>query len=114
MYLYLDPEDLSRDYLVNQTLQDDCPMFFQAMRVLGEKIEAGGICDALFHAFVYVDFSGIFDRTPTGRTLELQQKAEKQSGYAACCDRSVSGRSCRSSHAAQRNGCFRRRQLFHP
>ena len=52
LYLYLDPEDLSRDYLVNQTLQDDCPMFFQAMRVLGEKIEAGGICDALFHAFV--------------------------------------------------------------
>ena len=76
-YLYLDPEDLSRDYLINQTLQDDCSMFFQAMRVLGEKIEAGGICDALFHAFVYVDFSGIFDRTPTGRTLDLQQKAEK-------------------------------------
>ena len=50
LYLYLDPEDLSRDYLVNQTLQDDCPMFFQAMRVLGEKIEVGGICDALFHA----------------------------------------------------------------
>ena len=77
LYLYLDPEDLSRDYLVNQTLQDDCPMFFQAMRVLGEKIEAGGICDALFHAFVYVDFSGIFDRTPTGRALDLQKKAEK-------------------------------------
>ena len=31
LYLYLDPEDLSRDYLVNQTLQDDCPMFFQAI-----------------------------------------------------------------------------------
>ena len=76
-YLYLDPEDLSRDYLVNQTLQDDCPMFYQAMRVLGEKIDAGGICDALFHAFVYVNFSGIFDRTPTGKTLDLQQKAEK-------------------------------------
>ena len=77
LYLYLDPEDLSRDYLVNQTLQDDCPMFFQAMRVLGEEIVPGSISDALFHAFVYVDFSGIFDRTPTGRTLELQKKAEK-------------------------------------
>ncbi len=76
-YLYLDPENLSRDYLVNQTLQDDCPMFFQAMRVLGENIELGGICNTLFHAFVYVDFSGIFDRTPTGKTLELQHTAEK-------------------------------------
>ena len=58
-------------------MQDDCPMFFQAMRVLGEEIVPGSISDALFHAFVYVDFSGIFDRTPTGRTLELQKKAEK-------------------------------------
>ncbi len=34
---YLDTTDPSREYLVEYTQQDDCPMFCQAMLVLGKR-----------------------------------------------------------------------------
>lgn len=76
LYLYLDPEDPSKENLVTYTLQDDCAMFYQAMRVLNKRTE-DEVCDALSHAFVYMDFSGIYDRAAAGRILTMQEHAEK-------------------------------------
>lgn len=72
-----DATDASREYLVKWTQQDDCPMFYQAMKVLlGE--DSGGRPDrnALADVFVYIDFAGIFDRKPVGKVADLQRKAE--------------------------------------
>ncbi len=71
-----DATDPSRQYEVTQTRQDDCAMFYQAMAILGKQAE-GNPCSGLYGAFVYVDFSGIFDRKPVGRVKELQIQAEK-------------------------------------
>ncbi len=73
---YLDATDPSREHLVEYTHQDDCPMFYQAMLALGKRAESSGVSDALRDIFVYVDFSGIFDRKPVGRVLEQQSLAE--------------------------------------
>ena len=35
------------------------------------------LCEALRDVFVYVDFSGIFNRMPVGRILELQELAKE-------------------------------------
>lgn len=74
---YFDTTDMSKEYLVEDTLQDDCPIFYQAMLVLGEdpnKPEL--VSDRLRDVFVYVDFSGIFDRKAAGRVLDYQKIAE--------------------------------------
>ena len=76
LYLYLDPEDPSKENLVTYTLQDDCAMFYQAMCVLNKRAE-DEVCDALSHAFIYMDFSGIYDRAAVGRILTMQEQAEK-------------------------------------
>ncbi len=73
---YLDATDPSREYLVEYTQQDDCPMFYQAMLALGKRAESSGVSDALRDAFVYVDFSGIFNRGGTLRILQQQKMAE--------------------------------------
>jgi len=74
---YFDTTDMSKEYLVEDTLQDDCPIFYQAMLVLGEdpnKVE--WVSDKLRDVFVYIDFSGIFDRKVAGRVLDYQKIAE--------------------------------------
>lgn len=72
-----DAEDPSRAYRVKWTKQDDCPMFYQALLLISEDIrEVRYKEDILSQIFVYIDFSGIFDRTPTGRIAELQRKAQ--------------------------------------
>lgn len=72
-----DATDASREYLVKWTQQDDCPMFHQAMKVLlGEDLGGRPDRNALSDAFVYIDFSGIFDRKPVGKVADLQRKAE--------------------------------------
>ena len=74
---YFDTTDMSKEYLVEDTLQDDCPIFYQAMLVLGEdpnKVE--WVSDKLRDVFVYIDFSGIFDRKAAGRVLDYQNIAE--------------------------------------
>ena len=73
---YFDTTDPSKEYLVERTLQDDCPIFYQAMLVLGKNPDNEVISDALSDVFVYIDFSGIFDRKPVGRVLEQQKIAE--------------------------------------
>ena len=73
---YFDTTDPSKEYLVERTLQDDCPIFYQAMLVLGKKSDSAVLSDALSDVFVYIDFSGIFDRKPVGRVLEHQRIAE--------------------------------------
>ena len=73
---YFDTTDMSKEYLVEDTLQDDCPIFYQAMLVLSEdpnKTEL--VSDKLRDVFVYVDFSGIFDRKAAGRVLDYQNIA---------------------------------------
>ena len=74
---YFDTTEPSKEYLIENTMQDDCPIFYQAMLVLGEKPnEANLVSDKLRDVFVYVDFSGIFDRKAVGKVLEYQQIAE--------------------------------------
>ena len=73
---YFDTTDPSKEYMVENTLQDDCPMFHQAMLVLGAHRFSASVSDKLRDVFVYVDFSGIFDRRPMGRVLEQQRIAE--------------------------------------
>ena len=72
-----DAAEPSREYLVKWTQQDDCPMFHQAMRLLkGDECLGYDDREALSEVFLYVDFSGIFDRRPVGKVAELQKKAE--------------------------------------
>ena len=74
---YFDTTDVSKEYLVEDTLQDDCPIFYQAMCLLGEDPgRAEFVSDKLRDVFVYVDFSGIFDRKAAGRVLDYQNIAE--------------------------------------
>ena len=73
---HFDATDPSKEYLVELSEQDDCMMFYQAMTVLYGSEETSSPCDRLSDVFVYLDFSGIFDRRPVGRIAELQKKAE--------------------------------------
>ena len=74
---YLDTTEISKEYMVKETLQDDCPIFYQAMCILeGENFHSSGVSERLRDVFVYIDFSGILDRKPIGKVLEWQEKAE--------------------------------------
>ena len=74
---YFDSTDVSKEYLVEDSLQDDCPIFYQAMLLLGENPDrAEFVSNKLRDVFVYVDFSGIFDRKAAGRVLDYQKIAE--------------------------------------
>ena len=64
-----DATDISKSYLVEETKQDDCPIFYQAMRVLGYNEKNSDSSEKLRDVFVYIDFSGIFDRKPVGKVL---------------------------------------------
>ena len=75
--IFYDAAEPSREYLVKWTQQDDCPMFHQAMRLIkGDDRLGYADREALSEVFVYIDFSGIFDRRPVGKVAELQRKAE--------------------------------------
>lgn len=76
-----DPYEASQGYYVEKTYQDNCAMFEQAQEILKER----GMYDhcgseSLYEIFVYIDFSGIFDRKPVGKTLEQQKIAEYMFG----------------------------------
>lgn len=73
---HFDATEPSKEYLIKLTEQDDCMMFYQAMTVLYGSDDNTSPCDRLSDVFVYIDFSGIFDRRPVGRVAELQKKAE--------------------------------------
>jgi len=74
-----DTTDPSKEYLVKDTLQDNCPIFYQAM-LFRNKTKVYSKEEnkqrALRDVFIYVDFSGIFDRAPSERVLEIQKIAE--------------------------------------
>ena len=53
---YFDTTDPSKEYLVERTLQDDCPIFYQAMLVLGKKPDNEVISDALRDVFVLLGY----------------------------------------------------------
>ena len=72
-----DATDPSKEYLIENIEQDDCMMFYQAMKVLYGSEEVCALCESLYDVFVYVDFSGIFDRQPVGKIAERQKKAEE-------------------------------------
>ncbi|MBQ3262675.1 MAG: hypothetical protein IJH52_05835 [Oscillospiraceae bacterium] len=63
--------------LIERTVQDDCPIFYQARKLMGRDKPYPGDEESLYDVFVYIDFSGIFDRKPVGQVLELQKKAEE-------------------------------------
>ena len=46
---YFDTTDPSKEYLVERTLQDDCPIFYQAMLVLGKNPDNSVLSDALMY-----------------------------------------------------------------
>ena len=73
---HFDATDPSKEYLVELSEQDNCMMFYQAVTVLYGSEDTSSPCDRLSDVFVYVDFSGFFDRRPVGRVAELQKKAE--------------------------------------
>lgn len=73
---YFDATGPSKEYLVELSEQDDCMMFYQAMTILYGSEDTSSPCDSLSDVFVYIDYSGIFDRKPVGRIAELQKKAE--------------------------------------
>ena len=71
-----DASDPSKEHLVTYTQQADCPMFYQAMLMLGKRPLATNLSNALREVFVFIDFSGIFDRPSTGKTADIQKMAE--------------------------------------
>ncbi len=73
---YFDATEPSKEYLTELIEQDDCMMFYQAMTVLYGSEDTSSPCDRLSDVFVYIDFSGLFDKKPVGRIVELQKKAE--------------------------------------
>ena len=74
---YLDASDITKEYLVENTQQDDCPIFYQAMLVIGENPDkAEWVSDKLKDISVYINFSGVFERKPVGRVSEYQKIAE--------------------------------------
>ncbi len=68
-------DDPSKEYMVEKTKQDACPIFYQALKLLDVSSNEP-VCDLLSEIFVYIDFTGIFNRRATGKVLEQQQKAE--------------------------------------
>ena len=74
---YLDLSEPSREHLVDYTLQDDCPIFYQAMMILGaDPKQEYHVSKRLKDVFAYIDFSGIYDRKAAGKVLELQEIAK--------------------------------------
>ena len=68
-------DDPSKEYMVEKTKQDACPIFYQALKLLNVSSNEP-VCDLLSEVFVYIDFAGIFNRRATGKVMEQQQKAE--------------------------------------
>ena len=68
-------DDPSKEYMVEKTKQDACPIFYQALKLLNVNSNEP-VCDLLSEVFVYIDFTGIFNRRAIGKVLGQQQKAE--------------------------------------
>lgn len=75
---YFDTEAVSNSHAMKETLQSDCGMFRQLLLAIHgtEPSNLSPVCDELFQALIYLDFSGVFDRRPVGWAKELQDRAE--------------------------------------
>ncbi|MBO4870121.1 MAG: hypothetical protein J5585_10465 [Clostridia bacterium] len=72
-----DATDPSKEFLVEETKQDDCAIYHQAMCVLyGENYQAESDCEKLKDALIYIDFSGTFDERGYSRPVYAINKAE--------------------------------------
>ena len=72
-----DATDPSKELLVEETKQDDCAIYHQAMCVLyGENYHAEPDCEKLKDALIYIDFSGTFDEKGYSRPVYAVNKAE--------------------------------------
>ena len=76
--IMLDRQDPSCRYMVERTLQDDCPIFYQAIAALGDLGMTADKKDqnALSEVFVYIDFQNIFGMTSNKKRLELAEMTE--------------------------------------
>ena len=73
-----DATDPTKEYLVEETKQDDCAIYHQAMCVLyGEDYHAEPDCGKLKDALLYIDFSGTFDGLGYTRISGVINKAER-------------------------------------
>ncbi len=76
-----DATDPSKEYLVEETKQDDCAIYHQAMCVLyGENYHRESNCDKLKDALVYIDFSGTFNMRRATHGSYVANKAEGMLG----------------------------------
>ena len=76
--IMLDRQDPSCRYMVERTLQDDCPIFYQAifaLRDLGKNPDENDQ-NVLSEVFVYIEFQNIFGMTSNKKRMELAEKAE--------------------------------------
>ncbi|MBQ1705501.1 MAG: hypothetical protein II028_06635, partial [Clostridia bacterium] len=72
-----DVNDETNQPAIQKTMQDDCAMFHQLLPLTDVPGEpALPEEDKLLPFLVYLDFTGIFDRKPTGQVKELQELAE--------------------------------------
>ena len=76
-HFYFDVNDETNQPAIRKTMQDDCAMFHQLLPLTDVPGEpALPEEDKLLSFLVYLDFTGIFDRKPTGQAKELQELAE--------------------------------------
>lgn len=76
LHLNLDRDTSQRELFLRYSRQADCPIFRQALLAMVEP-PPKAYEETLMMAFVYMDFSGIFDRQPVGKIAELQAQAER-------------------------------------
>ena len=74
-----DATDPAKEYFVNETVQADCPMFYQLMKLKneGKAFTQTENCPDLKEIIFYVDFAGVFNRTLSPVTAERQELCEK-------------------------------------
>ena len=75
---YFDTNDETSRSAIRKTMQDDCAMFHQLLRLVANdsdpvSAEPG---DKLMGSLVYLDFTGIFDRRAVGQVKQFQELAE--------------------------------------
>lgn len=68
--------ELIKEHIAEETLQNNCPVFYQILKII-EKDNRPKSETVLERALIYLDFSGIYDRKPSGKIIELQEKADK-------------------------------------
>lgn len=75
---FFDMEAPSNSLAITKTLQNDCGMFRQLYQAIHGTAPHDSIMESndLLEALIYIDFSGVFDRSPVGWAKELQERAE--------------------------------------